>query len=78
MELKSLIPQSERCTETQSWCPDIAVAPNGDFVFRGAELLGEDHTGINDLGPDERRVVIPKDLVLAALPSILGQKSGAA
>lgn len=58
-------------TKTTKTCPDILELDNGDVA-----IVGRDMTGVLALpddvsvGPDERLVVIPRGMLIAAKPDI--------
>lgn len=72
------IPPAERCTGANS-CPDVLRLDNGDYLIIGktpriprisATELARHGAGI---GPDEQAVVVPADILHAAVLDLAGE-----
>jgi len=58
-------------TKTTKTCPDILELDNGDVAIVGRDMTGT--LALPDdvsVGPDERLVVIPRGMLIAAKPDI--------
>lgn len=60
-------------TKTTKTCPDILELDNGDVAIVGRDMTETLAPGLPDdvsIGPDERLVVIPRGMLIAAKPDI--------
>jgi hypothetical protein len=60
-------------TTANPTCPDIWELDNGDVAFIGRDLTAEYAARLPEgvsIGPDERLVVLPRNMVVAAKPDI--------
>jgi hypothetical protein len=66
-------PQELGVTSNSPDCPDIWELENGDVAIIGRDLTGSIGAKLPDgvsIGADERLVVIPRNMLIAAKPDI--------